>query len=213
MTEEDRKEIKESETDEPQKSIQQHAPSQPQVVSQTTYVEAELDEKETPQPDPLESALKEAEENRDRWIRAVAELENYKKRSLQERSKLLKYRNEELLRDLLSIVDNLGRALSHSDETGRKDPLVEGVAMTEKMFRDILHKYGVTEISALGQSFDPHLHEAIARVPCPENGRPNEVVQEVEKGYMYQDRLLRPTKVVVSTEAENLSDPNEKDLR
>ena len=200
LTEQDRKESNEPVT-EMGKAIQQHAPSQPQAVRESTDQEKEAREKAEPAPDPLESAQKEATQNRDRWIRAVADLENYKKRSAQEKSRLLKYRNEELLRDLLVITDNLERALSHCNEEAQSDPLREGVAMTLKMFRDILKKHGVTEITALGETFNPHLHEAIARVPCPEDGRPNQVVQELEKGFMYEDRLLRPAKVVVSTEA------------
>jgi len=203
LTEQDPKKTNHSSRAEREKAIQQHAPTQPQAVPQAAGPQEAAGEDVEAKPDPLESALKEAAENRDRWMRAVADLENYKKRSLQERSKLLKYKNEELLRDLVGIIDNLERALGHSSEAGRNDPLVEGVAMTAKMFRDILQKHGVTEIKALGETFDPHIHEAIARIPCPENGRPNQVVQEVEKGYMYQDRLLRPSKVVVSTEAEN----------
>jgi molecular chaperone GrpE len=152
-------------------------------------VEAELD--------PLEAARREAAENRDRWIRSVAELENYKKRTLQERSKLLKYRNEELLRDLLPVLDNMERALAHCEEAGRSDSLTEGVCLVIGMFREILEKYGVKEIKAIGEPFDPHLHEAIARVPGA-NKPVNMVVEELEKGYMYQDRLLRPAKVVVS---------------
>ncbi len=203
MTEQDRKKAENSGPSEQEKAIQRHAPTQPEAAGQVTDQEAVAEDRAEPKPDPLESALKEAAENRDRWMRAVADLENYKKRSLHERTKLLKYKNEELLRDLLGIVDNLERALGHSVEAGRNDPLVEGVAMTAKMFHDTLQKHGLTEIKALGEAFNPHIHEAIARIPCSEKDRPNHVVQEVEKGYMYQDRLLRPSKVVVSTEAEN----------
>ncbi|MBI5251195.1 MAG: nucleotide exchange factor GrpE [Desulfomonile tiedjei] len=202
MTDEDRKK-----SDEPiperEKAIQQHAPTQLRAAAKSEEHEANATGEAVPAPDPLERALKEAAENRDRWMRAVADLENYKKRSAQEKSRLVKYRNEELLRDLLVITDNLERALSHCNASEKCDPLGEGVAMTLKMFRDILKKHGVTEIQALGETFNPHLHEAIARVPCSENGKPNQVVQELEKGFMYEDRLLRPTKVVVSTEAEN----------
>lgn len=147
--------------------------------------------------DALATALKEASENRDRWMRAVAELENYKKRTLQERSKLLKYRNEELLRELLPIVDNMERALAHCDQGGRCDPLTEGVGMINNMLRDLLGRFGVTPITALGETFDPNFHEALARIPT-RNEPPNKVVEVLEKGYMYQDRLLRPAKVAVS---------------
>ena len=196
LTEKDRKTIDEP-VEKRDKAIQPHAPSQPKTVSEP----ADKEEEGAPQaaPDPLENALKEAAENRDRWIRAVAELENYKKRAVQERARLLKYKNEDLLRDVLVITDNLERALSHCQVGKECDPLTEGVAMTLNMFKDVLKKHGVTEIKALGESFDPHLHEAIARVPVSGDAQPNQVVQELEKGFMYEDRLLRPSKVVVST--------------
>jgi molecular chaperone GrpE len=151
--------------------------------------------------DPLEDARKQAAENRDRWIRAVADLENYRKRALAEKSQLLKYRNEELLRDLLSILDNLERAIKHACDGERCDPLTEGVSMTAAMFKEVLSKYGLKEIDSEGQQFDPHFHEAVARAPA-DNKPNNTVVHEVEKGYMYQDRLLRPSKVVVAVEEQ-----------
>lgn len=201
MTEQDRKETSASNRGEP--DIEPRHTTAPQVVSSPEHKENVLEAEPDRQPevDPLESAQREAAQNRDKWIRAVADLENYKKRAIQERSSLLKYRNEELLRDLLAIIDNLERALQHSGKEQQAHALTEGVAMTAKMFADILKKYGVTEINAVGQNFDPHVHEAIMRVPVDEGNKPNQVVQEVEKGYMYQDRLLRPAKVVVSTGA------------
>ncbi len=147
--------------------------------------------------DPLEAAKKEAVENRDRWMRAVADLENYKKRSFQEKSKLLKYKYEELLRDLLTVVDNIDRALGHCEQTGRTDPVADGVCVISDMFRSLLSKYGVTEIESLGKPFDPNVHEAVAQIPAPDK-EPNTVIEVMEKGYMYNDRLLRPAKVVVS---------------
>lgn len=147
--------------------------------------------------DPLEEAQEKASENRDRWLRAVAELENYKKRTLQEKTRLLKYKNEELLRDLLPVIDNLRRAVHHCGETSRSDRLLDGLKIVSDMFREILGKYGVTEIEALGKPFDPQFHEALARVNSP-GTEPNLVVEELEKGYMYHDRLLRPSKVAIS---------------
>jgi molecular chaperone GrpE len=150
--------------------------------------------------DPLESAEKEAAENRDRWMRAVADLENYKKRAAHERSILLRYRHEEVLRDLLPVKDNLERALDNCKETDATRALLEGVAMIAKMLGEVLQKQGLTEIKALGEPFDPHRHEAIAQTPSNDQ-EPNMVIHEMEKGYLYHDRLLRPSKVVVSTAA------------
>ncbi len=150
----------------------------------------------------LVEARKESFDNRDRWVRAAADLENFKKRTLQERSKLLKYRNEEVLRDLLPVLDNLERALEHSDESGDTAAFVEGVKMIAGMLKEVLERYGVTGLESLDHPFDPNVHEAISKAPDPHKD-PNTVIHQLEKGYMYQDRLLRPAKVVVSYEPES----------
>ena len=143
----------------------------------------------------LELALQDAAHNRDRWLRAVADLDNYKKRSATEKSNILKFKYEELLRDLLPVVDNLERALEAKG--AETDPLTEGVHMILGMFKNVLARYEVKEIEALGKPFDPHLHEALGRVP--DSSKPvNTIVQEYEKGYLYKDKLLRPSKVMVS---------------
>ena len=204
--EEDRKGIENSMSDQSKddskKDLQELAPNKPVLVSQPSSEEGEKKSgEEEPSVDPLEEARKEAAANRDRWIRAVADLENYKKRSMHERSNLLKYKNEELLRDLVGILDNMDRALKYCDASSKSDPLVEGICMVYGMFRDTVSRYGVTEIKAIGEPFDPHLHEAVARVAAGDNQH-NLIVEELEKGYMYQDRLLRPSKVVVAVASE-----------
>jgi len=176
----------------------EHAPSQPMIVGQAETPVSDQPE-EIPQVDLLEEARKEADENRDRWTRAVAELENYRKRMAQERSRFQKYQYEYLLRDLLPVLDNLQRALDHCSQAGTSDSFTEGVCMIAGMFRDIMERYGIKEIKALGEPFDPQFHEAIARMPSTD-GRSNIVVEEMEKGYLYHDRLLRPARVVVSAE-------------
>lgn len=181
-------------------AVQEVSPSQPVAAKGMEQAGQEAEEIKAPV-DPLQEALTESAANRDRWMRAVADLENYKKRSLQERSNLLKYRNEELLRDLLGVVDNLDRALAHCTETGRSDAVADGVCMIANMFREILERYGVRPIESVGKPFDPKYQEAIAKVPSA-GKEPNTVMEELEKGYMYLDRLLRPAKVVVSAAAD-----------
>jgi molecular chaperone GrpE len=181
-------------------AVQEVPPSQPVAAQQPGATGEQAEEQKAPA-DPLQEALAEAAANRDRWLRALADLENYKKRSLQERSNLLRYRNEELLRDLLGVVDNLDRALGHCTETGRSDAVADGVCMIANMFREILERYGVRPMESVGKPFDPKYQEAIAKVPSADR-EPNTVMDELEKGYMYQDRLLRPAKVVVSAAAE-----------
>lgn len=142
-------------------------------------------------------AHREAWDNRDRWLRASADLENFKRRTLREKSNLLEYKNEELLRDLLPVVDNLERALNHSVNSRGDSAFAEGVVLIAGMFRDVLERYGVKEIAAKDEKFDPMWHEALSCVPMPDK-EPNTIIQELEKGYTYQDRLLRPSRVVVS---------------
>jgi molecular chaperone GrpE len=177
-------------------ALQEHPRSEPATVGKPGPLAGPLEKIE--EEDPLAAAQHEAEANRDRWVRAVADLENFKKRSLQEKTRLLKYSHEDLLRDLLPVLDNLDRALSHCTAAGRTDTLSEGVCLVANMFKEILERYHVKEIKALGEPFNPHVHEAIARVSAPAE-QANVVVEELEKGYMYEDRLLRPAKVVVAT--------------
>lgn len=139
----------------------------------------------------------EAKDNYDRFLRQVAELENFKKRSAREREEVSRFANEALIKDLLSVVDNLERAVAHASGGGNGKPIVEGVEMVLKGLLDVLAKHGVTQISALGQPFDPSMHEAMAQVESDDH-EPNRVVEELHKGYTLRDRLLRPALVSVA---------------
>jgi molecular chaperone GrpE len=145
----------------------------------------------------LEAKEKEAKENYDRYLRQVAELENFKKRTNRERDEAIRFANEALVKDLLPIVDNLERAIMHAKDGGNGKPLIEGVEMVLRGLLDTLAKHGVVPISAVGQPFDPQKHEAMAQV---ENSTydPNIVVEEHHKGYLLRDRLLRPALVSVA---------------
>lgn len=149
----------------------------------------------------LEEAKAEAEQLRDRWMRAAAELDNFKKRSVREREELLKQAQEVLIREFLPILDNLQRALAHANNQDGPAGLVEGIQMIERQFLSVLDRLGVTPMETLYQAFDPGRHEAMMRVES-EDHEPNIVVQELEKGYLWHDRLLRPAKVAVSKRKE-----------
>ena len=139
----------------------------------------------------------EAKNHYDRFLRQVAELENFKKRSAREREEVSRFANEALIKDLLAVVDNLERAIAHASGGGNGKPIVEGVEMVLKGLLDVLAKHGVTEISAIGQPFDPSMHEAMAQVESDAH-EPNHVVEELHKGYTLRDRLLRPALVSVA---------------
>lgn len=145
----------------------------------------------------LEAKEKEAKDNYERLLRQVAEAENLKKRVAREKEDALRFANEALVRDLLPVVDNLERAISHAQGGGNGKPLVDGVELVLKGLSDVLTKHGVVQISAIGQPFDPAKHEAMAQVETA-NQEPNTVVEEFHKGYLLRDRLLRPALVSVA---------------
>jgi molecular chaperone GrpE len=145
----------------------------------------------------LEAAERLAQENHERFLRAAAELDNFRKRKEREVSDLRKYANQMLLRELLGVVDNLERALAASLENSEPEGLREGVEMTLKELLKIFDQFKVTPIEAHEQPFDPNHHEAVMQEPS-DAFPPNTVVKELQKGYMLRDRLLRPAMVVVS---------------
>jgi len=156
----------------------------------------------------LQVKEQEAKDNYDRYLRQVAEAENFKKRNLRERDEAIRFANEALLKDLLPVIDNLERAVAHggSDKNGK--PLVEGIEMVLKGLLDVLSKFGVSQIAAIGQPFDPSKHEAMAQVLSAVH-EPNVVVEELHKGYMFHDRLLRPALVSVAKASETKEKKND----
>ncbi|MBP1712332.1 MAG: Protein grpE [Deltaproteobacteria bacterium] len=144
----------------------------------------------------LEEKTREASEYFDKWIRLQAEFENYKKRIQREKSDQMKFGNEALLRAFLPVLDNLERAIGHGKETREAAPLLAGVEITLKQFLNTLEQFGVKPILAVGEVFDPEKHEAISQMESDLES--NRVVSEVQKGYVFHERLLRPAKVIVS---------------
>jgi molecular chaperone GrpE len=144
----------------------------------------------------LQEKEKEVAENYDRYVRAVAELDNYKKRVARDRADSLKYGQENLLRDILPLMDSLDRALEHACNSNDFEAFKEGLRLLQNQFGACLVKQGVEQIEAAGRDFDPNVHEAVLQVESPEHGH-NSVVQEFEKGYLLNGRLLRPSKVSV----------------
>ncbi len=145
----------------------------------------------------LEEAKAKASENYDRFLRLYAEFDNYRKRVAREKAELVRYGNEELLKELLPVLDNLERALEHAKRGGDPKAIVEGVGLILDQFQAVLKRFGVEPIRAIGEKFDPERHEAVGEQEA-EGVEPGEVILEVQKGYMLNDRLLRPAKVVVA---------------
>jgi molecular chaperone GrpE len=145
----------------------------------------------------LESRLSEAEES---LLRTVADADNFKKRLQREKEEQTRYANEALMRELLPVLDNLERALQHSESGAKQESVVQGLNMTLKGFIEALAKFGCTPVEAVGKPFNPNFHEAIAQEESAAL-EPNTVIRELQKGYVLRDRLLRPAMVVVSRAA------------
>ena len=139
----------------------------------------------------------ELEEIQDKYLRLAAEFDNYKKRTAREFSGLIQNANEELILQLIPILDNFERALDAATSSEDFDSFHKGVEMIYQQLKDTLEKQGVKEIQALGEPFDPHKHEAVMMVE--EDEVPSDtVVEEVERGYVLNDKVLRPSKVAVN---------------
>jgi len=145
----------------------------------------------------LAAAREEARQNHDRWLRAAAELDNFKKRMARERAEAVRFANESFLRDLLPVVDNLERALEHARQGGNGQSIVAGLELVLKGLADVLERHGVTKVDAAGAAFDPTHHEAVAHVETPDL-EPNRVLEQHQPGYVLNERLLRPALVSVS---------------
>jgi molecular chaperone GrpE len=150
-------------------------------------------------PDPL----LELEQNQDRLLRLQADFENFRRRALAERHDIYQYGHQNLVKDLLLTVDNLERAIGHARESGGGDleSFLRGVELVQREFLGILETHSVCEVEALGEAFDPALHEAMAQAD-DDSVAPNTVIDVLEKGYRLRDRLLRPARVIVAKAPE-----------
>ncbi|MCA9080256.1 MAG: nucleotide exchange factor GrpE [Planctomycetaceae bacterium] len=161
----------------------------------TTTAEPTLEEQ-------LQQAIAEKCENWDRFLRSQAELENYRKRTQRERDEERRYAALPVVRDLIGVLDNLQRAVDACRQTSPEADspaggLLQGVEMVLAQTEEVLGRHGVKTIAALGQPFDPQYHEALQQVPTDEHP-PMTVINEYERGYSLHDRVVRPSKVIVS---------------
>ena len=138
---------------------------------------------------------KESTDNYDKYLRAVADLDNYKKRAIREKVDIIKYGNEDVIKDILPFVDSLDRALDHADSSDVQ-AFKEGIKLIQEQLLSCLRKHGVEKIDSVGLDFDPNFHEAMMQVESEEHEE-NKVVNEVQKGYLLNGRLLRPSKVCI----------------
>ena len=148
--------------------------------------------------DLLDQIRAELEEAKDRALRSQAELENYRKRIARDMDNQLRYADLPLVRDLLPVMDNISRTIDAAEKAHDLTALLDGLKMVQRQFELVLDQHHCTLIGALEQPFDPHRHEAVMQQPS-DKFPPNTVVQVVEPGYQLHDRVVRPSRVIVST--------------
>ncbi len=159
-------------------------------TDQSHSVESELQEV-------IEVLRKQAEDHQQRYLRAQADLDNFRRRARIEKEDYLKYASLKIIEPLLTIKDNFERALTSSKETNDFDALVKGIDMVYRHLEQMMEQEGVMPIEAVGQLFNPQFHEAIMQVEA-EGVEEGIIVEEIVKGYMMKDRVIRPAMVKVS---------------
>jgi molecular chaperone GrpE len=140
---------------------------------------------------------KKSQENYDLYMRTYAEMENIKRRGIKERQELSKYANESLIKEILPVIDNLQKAISHAQNDKNPSGLVEGIELTLDGLMATLEKAGLKKVEAEGRPFDPNFHEAISK-QIDDKIAPGHVIIELQKGYVLNGRLIRPSMVVIS---------------
>lgn len=166
-------------------------------AEEATVEESEATEDAPSVEEQLQTALSERDENQNRFLRSQAELDNVRKRHQKDIDQLRQYAAAPFIQDMLPAVDNLKRAIEAASSADQIDDLKQGVEMVAKQILDVFAKHNVQAIEAVGQPFDPNLHEALQQMPSDEYP-PMTVIQELEQGFILNDRVVRPSKVIVS---------------
>ena len=160
--------------------------------------EEEMEIKEEKTVDETEKIKKDYELLNNQYLRLAADFDNYRKRQAQERESLLKYGAEKTVSQLLEVLDNFDRGLKAIETVENCEKLKECYNLAYKNFNDALIKIGLETIKAIGEEFDPNMHEAVMQTPTSEHPE-NMIIAELQKGYMLGEKVLRPTLVNVAT--------------
>lgn len=152
---------------------------------------------------PVEPAPPEekVDDTYDRLVRVTADFENFRKRTQKEKGELIRYGNENLLREILPVLDNFERAVEHAEKSSDVESIRTGVELILSQLKTVLERFGLTTQPSVGEPFDPLIHEAVNHVPSPDHPS-NTVIEEHQKAYFFERRLLRPALVTVSKASE-----------
>ncbi len=177
-------------TEQPEQEEAPETETEAEELSPEEQLQAELDQ-----------ARSEAKAHQEQYLRTLADMENLRKRTQREKEELGKFANENILREILPVIDNLERAIEHAEQAESSDGLLEGVQMTLTQFSQVLERFGVKPVESLGEPFDPALHQAMGQMETEEFPA-NSVAQQMQKGYQLNERLLRPAMVMVAKTPE-----------
>ncbi|MFT3903757.1 MAG: nucleotide exchange factor GrpE [Niabella sp.] len=147
--------------------------------------------------DTAEQLQQELAESKDKYLRLAAEFDNFRRRTAKERLELIQTAGKDVITDLLEVLDDSDRATKQMDESTDIKALKEGVGLVFNKFRNILQSKGLRPMNAVGQEFDPELHDAITEIPAPSEELRGKVIDEITKGYYLNDKIIRHAKVVV----------------
>jgi molecular chaperone GrpE len=157
----------------------------------------EVVEEEAEEKTPLEKAQEEIEELKDKWLRSVAEFENYRKRTLKERAELILNGGEKVITAILPVLDDMERAIENGEKTDDPAVLREGMELIHQKFMKTLEGQGVSKIETEDADFDTDVHEAVAMVPGMGDDKKGKVIDCLQKGYKLNDKVIRHAKVAV----------------
>lgn len=155
------------------------------------------DSKSDAEADKLAEALTEIDSLKDKYLRQVAEFDNYRKRTLKEKTELILNGGEKVLSALLPVLDDLDRAMQNIEKSNDVETLKEGVTLIIDKLTKILQGQGLQKMDTVGKEFDTDFHEAVALIPAPEEAQKNHVIDCVQPGYMLNEKVIRHAKVVV----------------
>lgn len=173
-------------------------PDQPKTKATDKKPSAPKDDRATQLAKQVADLKKQLAEKDDQYLRAEAEIQNMTNHFKKERSALLKYEGQDLIKEILPVLDNLKRALATKVDDDQGKQLHDGVQMVHDHLEKALADHGVTEIEALNKPFDPNVHQAVSTTAVSGDQKPDTVVQVYQAGYLLKDRVLRPAMVVVA---------------
>ncbi len=164
---------------------------------ETSEQTEKIEEVKAEEVNPAAELQKQLDEAKDKYVRLSAEFDNFRKRTQREKMDLIKYGSEDVIKSILPLIDDFDRAIKHSETAKDVEAMRQGLVLIQGKFKDFLKSTGVQEIDAMGQELDTDMHEAITKIPAPDEQLKGKIVDVVEKGYKLNDKVIRFSKVVI----------------